>query len=167
MAIADPHTGFAITSWRLASLSAKYAAVTAPVFALWEWAHLPLYTLWKDEGPAASYWAAAHCTLGDAILAFATGWLVFLACAAVPAWRNATAAAIGLVVAGVAATVVLEYVSTQWLSRWAYSAAMPQLFGIGLSPLVQWSVTPILGAFMLRRRVGAAWGRSVVEGRHT
>jgi hypothetical protein len=36
-----------------------------------------------------------------------------------------------------------------------------------LCPLLQWSVTPIFGAFMLRRRIAAAWGWSVVEGRHT
>lgn len=165
MTIADPRPASVGALWPLAGLAAAYAAVTAPVFALWEWAHLPLYTLWSELGPAASYWAAAHCTMGDVILAFVTGWLVFLVGAAVPAWRNWTAAATGLVVVGVAATAILELVSTQWLNRWAYSPAMPQVFGIGLSPLLQWSVTPLLGAIVLRRPIAAAYGRRAGEGR--
>jgi hypothetical protein len=164
MASTDPRIGFSVSSWPFAGLAAAYMAVTAPIFALWEWAHLPLYTLWAEKGPVASYWAAAHCTVGDMILAFMTAWLTFLACALVPAWRSWAAAATGLVMAGVAATALMEVISAQWLARWAYSAAMPQVFGIGLSPLVQWSVTPLIGAVVLRRQITAGLARRAREG---
>lgn len=157
----------AAAPWPVTALAAAYAAVTAPVFALWEWAHLPLYTLWAEQGPGASYWAAVHCTVGDMILAFATAWLALMMCAAVPSWRNWTAAATGLVMVGVAATALLEIISTQWLARWAYSAAMPQVLGIGLSPLVQWSVVPLFGAFALRQRIAAALAPAAGGGRQT
>lgn len=165
---AQRHFGGAPVStapWPVTALAAAYAAVTAPVFALWEWAHLPLYTLWAEQGPVASYWAAVHCTVGDMILAFATAWVALMVCTAVASWRNWTAAATGLVVAGVATTALMEIISTQWLVRWAYSAAMPQVFGIGLSPLVQWIVAPLFGAMVLRRRIAVALGSPAGEGR--
>jgi hypothetical protein len=165
MAITDISMRARASLWPLAGLSAIYAAVTAPVFAFWEWAHLPLYTLWAEQGPGASYWSAVHCTVGDMVLAFTTAWLALMVCAAVPSWRNWTAAATGLVVVGVAATALLEIISTQWLARWAYSAAMPQVLGIGVSPLIQWTVTPLFGAFVLRRRIAVAVGPPAGEGR--
>ena len=52
----------------------RYVAVTLPMFSVWEVAQLPLYTIWTEQGVAASLRAAAHCTLGDAGIALAASF---------------------------------------------------------------------------------------------
>lgn len=51
--------------------------------------------------------------------------------------------------AGLAITVAIE----RWAvagGRWRYAPAMPTLFGIGLSPLLQWLIVPLLIAATVR-----------------
>lgn len=125
------------------------------MFAVWELAQLPLYTIWEQQGVQASLWAALHCTIGDAIVAFLTF-------AGALAWANharALSSVAGLaavcLVLGLLVTAVIEVLSTQWLDRWAYGPLMPvePLFGIGLSPLAQWIFVPGLTLFLLRNRL--------------
>lgn len=54
-----------------AQQAVAYALVTLPMFALWELAHVRFYTIWVEGGPDAAWRAALHCTLGDAVIAFA------------------------------------------------------------------------------------------------
>lgn len=138
-----------------AALSLRYAALCTPMFALWEVAHLPLYTIWWTKPLADSLYAAAHCTLGDAAIAFST-MLVGLAAAGTfaPAAFAKTAASVTLA-AGVLVTVGIEFVSTEWLSRWAYSELMPVVpwLGTGLSPIVQWLAVPAVSLYILSARI--------------
>ena len=46
-----------------AALAAIYAAVSLPLFAIWEVAQLPLYTVLEERGWRASVWAALHCAV--------------------------------------------------------------------------------------------------------
>jgi hypothetical protein len=139
----------------IAALALRYAAVTAPLFALWEVAQLPLYTIWWTEGLAANLAAAAHCTAGDALLAFATVFVGLLVALRTAPETVLKVAFIATLTAGVAATIVIEFVSTQWLGRWAYSAWMPiePLLGTGVSPILQWLLIPSAGLFALRNRI--------------
>ena len=61
-----------------------------------------------------------------------------------------------IVVLGVLTTVAIEWISTRWLGRWAYRESMPvdPILGIGLSPLAQWIVVPLLAFWILRRKGG-------------
>ena len=131
-----------------------YAVVTLPMFALWELAHAPLYTLWIDAGPAAAWQAALHCTLGDAVIAFACALAAPLLARVLPWMRRAHRTEAVIVVLGVLTTVAIEWISTRWLGRWAYRDLMPvdPLFGIGLSPLAQWIVVPLVALRILRLR---------------
>lgn len=131
-----------------------YAVVTLPMFALWELAHAPLYTLWIDAGPAAAWQAALHCTLGDAVIAFACALAAPLLARVLPWMRRAHRAEAVIVVLGVLTTVAIEWISTRWLGRWAYRESMPvdPILGIGLSPLAQWIVVPLLALWILRRK---------------
>jgi hypothetical protein len=125
------------------------------MFAIWEFAQLPLYTIWEQQGVQASLWAALHCTIGDAIIAFLTfaGALAWATHAR--ALNSVKGLAATVLLLGILATALIEVLSTQWLDRWAYGPLMPvePLFGIGLSPLAQWIVVPAAALFFLRKRL--------------
>lgn len=54
---------------------------------------------------------------------------------------------------GLALTLALELHAVHWGKRWAYSAAMPVVpgVGVGLVPIVQWLVVPLVVLFVVRR----------------
>lgn len=128
-----------------------YALLTLPMFAAWELAHAPLYTLWVERGAAAGVRAALHCTLGDALIAGSSALAGVVATAAVPALRTCGRMAASVLAVGMLATMVIEWISVYQLGRWAYRESMPLVFGIGLSPLLQWTVVPGIGMWWMRR----------------
>jgi len=121
----------------------------------WEFAHLPLYTIWRTASGGQIAYAAVHCWLGDLLIAAAClgvvvlttdrSWLIG------GYWRAATMAT----ALGVAVTIVSEWVNVDVLGTWAYAPSMPVLpiLGTGLSPLLQWLLLPPL-AFVLARPHG-------------
>ncbi len=134
----------------------RYVAVTLPMFAVWEVAQLPLYTIWIEQGVTASLRAAAHCTLGDAGIALAASFASLALAAVVGPLRRVLPLSVLIVLAGLLVTAVFEWASTEWLARWAYSDLMPTipLLGLGLSPVLQWIIVPTLALLILRRRLG-------------
>lgn len=54
-------------------------------------------------------------------------------------------------VIGVFVAVVIEYMAVYVLRAWSYNAFMPLVLGIGLSPLLQLSVTGVLAIYVARR----------------
>lgn len=135
-----------------------YALVTLPMFALWELAHVRLYTIWIEADPDAAWRAALHCTLGDAVIAFTCALATALLARAIPWLRPADRADLMVVAMGLLTTIVIEWISTRWLGRWAYLESMPidPLLGIGLSPLAQWIVIPVIALRVLRSWSGRA-----------
>ena len=55
--------------------------------------------------------------------------------------------------AGLAMTLGLEWWNVSVKHSWAYSADMPSVAGIGLSPIVQWIVLPPLILWLARRHL--------------
>ena len=53
-------------------------------------------------------------------------------------------------IAGLVVAAAIEYRAVFYDNRWLYKKAMPTLFGIGLSPLVQLSVTGLLAAWLTK-----------------
>ena len=51
---------------------------------------------------------------------------------------------------GVAYTVLSEWYNTTVLRAWAYSDLMPQVWGIGISPVAQWVFVPALSFAILK-----------------
>lgn len=149
------HSRRIFSSLRFALL---YALLTLPMFALWEVAHAPLYTLWVERGAEAGVMAALHCTLGDALIAFVCALAGLLFSNVMPNLGTRRRAANLIIAFGVLTTVAIELISTQWLGRWAYRDAMPldPIFGIGLSPLAQWLVVPAISLHWLRHRLQQA-----------
>lgn len=119
---------------------------------VWEFAQLPLYTLWTTGSPMEIAFAVLHCTGGDMVIAGATlvGSLLLLGTADWPRDRFLPVAAATLI-SGIVVTAFSERLNTA-RGAWAYSDLMPLLpgSGIGLAPLAQWLVIPML-AFLIAR----------------
>jgi hypothetical protein len=120
-----------------------YAVWTLALNFVWEAVQLPLYTIWATGRGAEIAFAVVHCTAGDVLIA-----LVSLLLAAVivadPHWphRNYWRVALLTILFGVSYTVYSEWNNTVITRSWSYAAAMPQIFGIGLSPVAQWLAIP-------------------------
>lgn len=145
------------TAWLPAAR--RYFVVIAIGNLMWEFAQLPLYTLWKTDTVGQITYAVFHCTAGDVLIAGITlaGSLLLLGTAEWPRARFFPVAAVTLI-SGTGITAYIEHLS---IARgiWAYSDLMPMLPGtsIGLSPLAQWIVIPAL-AFVITRSIRPARG---------
>lgn len=119
---------------------------------IWETAQLPLYTLWAEH-PAAIAFAVAHCTVGDAMIGTAALVLaLMLSRAGEPAnWLRPRIAGL-MVFLGVAYTLLSERINLQQ-GNWTYSSSMPVLpwIEVGLAPLAQWVVVPLLAWWWTNR----------------
>jgi hypothetical protein len=95
--------------------------------------------------PPEIAFAVLHCTIGDALIAAVSLTVSVLILWAMD-WPNGkfrqVAAATFLM--GLAYTIYSEWHNTTVTLSWAYSPAMPTLFGTGLSPVVQWMVIPVI-----------------------
>lgn len=123
----------------------------------WEFAHMPLYTLWETGSAREIAFAAVHCTGGDLLIAlgFLAAALVLLGRGAWPqaGYRKVAAAAIAF---GLAYTVFSEWLNIQVRGTWAYRDMMPviPMIGTGLSPLAQWILLPSLAFWWAGRLKG-------------
>lgn len=130
----------------------RYFCVIVVGNLTWESAQLPLYTLWKTGSANEIMFAVVHCTGGDMLIAGAAllGSLLLFGTSEWPRARFLPVAAVTLL-SGVGATALSEHVN---LARgaWTYSESMPLLRGtnIGIAPLAQWVVIPILAFLMAR-----------------
>ena len=100
-------------------------------------------------------------TLGDVVIMLIAFWVV----AAIGRSRQWIAkpkrGQILLFVAlGVLITVVIESLAPRglWFDGWSYSPLMPIVpgLGIGLSPLLQWIILPLLLVWFVRRQLAGA-----------
>jgi len=136
----------------------RYITFIVVANLLWEIAHLPLYTVWQKGSAGEMAFAAIHCTGGDVLIATTAllGGLLFLGNARWPDERYLAVAAFA-VVAGLGYTIFSEWLNTTIRRSWGYTDLMPTLpaIEVGLSPLAQWIVIPLV-AFWLARRPGAA-----------
>jgi len=126
--------------WRWVTL--RFVPWLAVLSLIWEWAHLPLYTLWRDATPGYLAFVVAHCTVGD-ILIGTSALLLSLLFVPTP---TRTAVIVGMVAITVAYTVFSEWLNTSILENWAYSGLMPVLLinstALGLSPIFQALLVP-------------------------
>ncbi|MEH6669644.1 hypothetical protein [Halopseudomonas sp.] len=134
---------------------------------IWELMQLPLFAGFDD---AHYFYVILHCTKatgGDVIISLAAFWTAsavarsrywFLANRRLP---------LGIfLVAGLLITVVFELLATGPLQRWTYAQSMPMLpfTNVGLSPIAQWIVLPLLQLWFVRRQV--LGGQDRLSGRH-
>lgn len=136
----------------------SWALLAAVLHALWEIAQLPLYALWNeaDRTRIAAY--VAHCVAGDVFIAMCIFLIVAAALRRLD-WPQARpwpggALLVGL---GLGYTVFSEWYNVYRVGAWAYAEQMPLvrvplLGGIGLAPLLQWLIVPVLMVVLVRRR---------------
>ncbi|HYH19955.1 MAG TPA: hypothetical protein VD995_15185 [Azospirillum sp.] len=131
----------------------RYLAVVALANLGWEFAHMPLYALWRDGTAADIVFAAVHCTGGDILIALSS-LVLALVVAGTPEWPQVRFLPVaGLILAtGFGYTVFSEWLNVEVRRSWAYSDLMPVLpwLGTGLSPLAQWLVVPGLALWAIR-----------------
>ena len=126
----------------------------------WEFAQMPLYTLWRTGTWSEIAFAAVHCTGGDILIALSSLIIAILAVGTGqwPLNRFGAVAAV-TVVLGIGYTVFSEYLNIVIRAAWAYSDLMPVVslsgFRFGLSPLLQWIVIPTVALALARRAAEA------------
>ena len=111
----------------------------------WEIAHVRLYAIWSEVDAPGIAWAVLHCTLGDGLIALGMFVLAGLVLRR-PDWPSTRPWAGGAIVVlgSVCYTVWSEWYNVYRAGSWAYASSMPLVFGIGLSPLLQWVALPPL-----------------------
>ncbi len=131
----------------------RYLACVAALNLVWETLQLPLYTRWNESPPVAIAFSVVHCTLGDVLIATISliAALILFGEKNWPLdryWRVALMAG----AMGVIYTVFSEWNNTVVTRTWAYSSLMPTLWGIGLSPILQWLLIPALAFWRLSKQ---------------
>lgn len=120
---------------------------------VWEFLHSPLYT---DHSRGAWYiiWTRLHCTVGDLMILLAAFWLTCLVFRT-RYWLRQPRLLAAVLFAGIGLgyTVYSEWHNTTVSKTWEYSPLMPVIFGIGLSPLLQWVVIPPAVMWLVHRRL--------------
>ena len=134
----------------------RFFLVTAFGHLVWEFAHMPLYTLWETGTRNQIVFAAVHCTGGDLLIASAT-LMVALLLFGNNQWPSETfgAVTLSMIILGIGYTVFSEWLNIVIRQSWAYSEAMPivPVLDVGLSPLLQWIVVPSAPIWWARRAV--------------
>ena len=127
----------------------------------WEIAQVRLYALWGEADRLTVVWSLLHCTFGDVLIALALFALtaMILRHADWPASRPWTGGII-VVVGTVAYTAWSEWYNVYRAGSWAYTAGMPLIFGIGLSPLLQWLILPPVLVLAYRKLAPLVFGRN-------
>ena len=122
---------------------------------VWELMQVPFF----EPLPDLPHWEGVKlcglASIGDAAIVLVAFWCV-AAAARSRAWilnprRRDLAGFIGI---GVLVMIGLEW-SALATGRWRYSEAMPAIpvLGVGLMPVLQWSLLPLLAAWLVRRQL--------------
>jgi hypothetical protein len=132
----------------------RYFAASVVGNLIWEFAQLPLYTIWHQGSAREIAFAAIHCTGGDVLIAgtaLITALMIF-GNASWPRGRFHVVASV-TILGGLAYTIFSEWLNTEIRGSWAYSEWMPTLplIGAGLSPFAQWIIVPVIALWWSRR----------------
>lgn len=111
----------------------------------WETLHYPLYKISSVHANGIPFLAILHCTVGDAIIS-AIVYLVVSILLRGFHWplTSPRRGVVVYVALSLAYTVFSEWRNTSIIAGWSYAPSMPVFFGIGVSPLLQWIVVPII-----------------------
>lgn len=130
--------------WRVALR--RYLLFLAAANLLWEFAHLPLYTIWLTAKPPELVFAVLHCTGGDVLIALSAIVLALLLFGNSEWPRLGPGRVLLAVLAfGIGYTIFSEWLNIVVRQAWAYRDLMPVIpvIDTGLSPFMQWLVVPL------------------------
>lgn len=125
------------------SRAALWSVLAFGLNLAWEIAHVRLYTLWAEADGLTVAWSLLHCTVGDVLIALALFALTGMVLRQSD-WPASRPWAGGAMVASgaMAYTAWSEWYNVYRAGSWGYTDGMPLIFGIGVSPLLQWLVLP-------------------------
>lgn len=135
----------------------RYLPVVAGGNLAWEFAHMPLYTVWRSGTWKEIAFAAVHCTGGDLLIALSSLTLAVLLVGN-GHWpvERFWPVAVTTMFFGLTCTALSEWLNIVRRAAWAYSDLMPVIrvfdFELGLSPLLQWVVVPLSALWWARPR---------------
>lgn len=126
-----------------------YLAVTAIINLAWEKLQLPLYTIWTTGTFAEIAFAVVHCTVGDIMIAASTlGAAILVGRYWLWPRRDWKQVATLTIIFGLIYTAYSEWFNVYIHNAWTYSTSMPTIrigrIELGLSPLLQWLIVPIV-----------------------
>lgn len=126
----------------------RYIVFVAAANLVWEFAHMPLYTLWETGTVGDIVFAAVHCTGGDILIALsALMFSLFLFGTGMWPAERRFIVIVSTVALGLGYTVFSEWLNIVIREAWAYSDLMPviPILDAGLSPVLQWIIVPLAG----------------------
>lgn len=125
----------------------RYLLLMALGNLVWEFAQMPLYSIWQTGSAAEIVFAAIHCTFGDLLIATTT-LLVSIFVFGNRQWPKLRYLPVAgsTIISGLCYTVFSEWLNIDVRAEWAYRDLMPVIpvLDVGLSPFSQWIVLPIL-----------------------
>jgi hypothetical protein len=119
----------------------------------WEMLQAPFFT-GMTEGP---FWEITrHCTeatLGDILILLISYWAVAAFTGRKRLWilKPKRQEVIFFLSIGLFITVVFEILATGPLKLWEYKEIMPTYFSIGLAPMLQWIILPLVLLYFFQR----------------
>lgn len=134
-----------MTRW-LAWLSATFALHF--IWEMWQ-------AKWFASMTGLPFWTATGICLRASAGDLAITLVAFAVAAGIsgallwPVTEPIRAPAIAFVAVGLTITIAIEIIALR-TGRWTYDPSMPTLFGIGLLPLAQWSILPLLEVALFR-----------------
>ena len=126
-----------------------YLGVAAIAHLAWETLQLPLYTLWTSAPRWEIVFAVVHCTGGDFMIA-ASALIAAILVGRFWSWprKGWKQVALLTIIFGLSYTAYSEWFNVYVRNAWTYSASMPTVrireIELGLSPLLQWLIVPIV-----------------------
>lgn len=145
--MAGMNSGAAVDKTHRSWISAirRYMAFITIANLIWEFAQLPLYTLWLTATPKQMAFAAIHCTGGDVLIALASLMLALSVFGPVRWPREGYRPVLALTLLfGIVYTIFSEWLNIEVRQSWDYRDLMPivPVINTGLSPLLQWIIIP-------------------------
>ena len=137
---------------RIVVRAGLWSAIAFALNLAWEIAHFRLYTIGMEADGLRIAWSVFHCSLGDVVIA-----LAMFALAGIVLWRadwpvsHPWAGGAIVVIGAMAYTAWSEWHNVYRTGSWGYAADMPLIFGIGLSPLLQWLILPPVMVLVYRK----------------
>lgn len=133
-----------------------YLLWSAALHGAWEFAQLPLYTVWTTATRAELIFDVLHCTTGDCLIAV-SALLISIFAMRARDWPKQRYLAVSIVTIGLGVVYAAysEWHNVYVRGAWAYADRMPTLhiqgYAIGASPLLQWLLVPPTIFWFLRK----------------
>ncbi len=129
-----------------------FAACVAVFHFGWEMSQAAFFSSMKGLPGWTATRLCLRATLGDAAIT-ALAFLVAALLDRTPLWPLLSKPRLGLaafLLVGLTITIAIEIWATRH-QRWSYDVTMPTLFGLGLLPVAQWIIVPVLELIVFRR----------------